>query len=200
MPLATEKPYQGDPQAGGGLKGSRFGGGQQQDGGQEPTPWNPSGYWPDPMDARFKKSFRPHEFIGALVNSQAGQEYGDVEGPTRALGVQGIRSGERRNIDKTKQEAASQGLGRGFATQAGSDIRQQGSLDVAEMTLGAHLEGRSRRFQLATVMAQSLLEANKARFSKYLQDRARESAEDASFLGGALGALGDIGGALIGAL
>lgn len=196
MPLAP--PKQSPPETEGGFLGRRKFSQPQQ--GNTPFEWNPSGYWPDPMDPRFKKSFRPHEFIGALVNSQAGQDYADVEGPARALGTQSIRAGEQRNIDRTQQEAANQGLGRGFATQAGADIRQQGSLDVAEMTLGAHLEGKSRRFQLATIMAQSLLEANKARFAKYLQDRAQESAEDSSFLGGILGATGQIGGALIGAL
>lgn len=176
----------------------RAGAGQQQQP-DNPTAWNPSGYWPDPYQPRFNTEFRPHEFIGALVNSKPAQDYENPEQTQEAIGTQSIRAGEKNQIDESNQEAANQGLGRGYADQEATDIRQKGSEQVAEQTMGAHLEGASRRFQVATLMAQSLLEANKARFTAYLNSKAQSSAQSSSILG-AIGQILGGGLPLLGAL
>jgi hypothetical protein len=169
---------------------------QQQQGPKSPdVAWNPSGYWPDPMQGPgFRKDFQPHKFIGALVNSQAGQEYGDVEGTAESIGVQGAREGEQSATEEATQESASQGLGRGYAAQQKSNIHQEANARVSETMLGAHLEGQSRRWQQAALIANSLLEANKARFTRYLNKQAADSAESSALIG----ALGTIGGGIIG--
>jgi hypothetical protein len=169
---------------------------QPPDPGAQQSAWNPSGYWPDPYDSRFKKSFRPHEFIGSLVNSQAGQDYGNPEGTAETIGVQGERAGEQATTEEATQESASQGLGRGYAAQQKSDIHQQTNARVSETMLGAHLEGQTRRWQQAALIANSLLEANKARFTAYLNKQAANSAESSALIG----ALGTIGGGLIGGI
>jgi hypothetical protein len=169
---------------------------QQEDEG-ESFPWNPSGYWPDPYEGRFRKDFRPHEFVGALMATPAAKRYGDVESLARSKGIQSVRGGEQAQIDETEQTAASQGLGRGYANQAKQNIRQQGSMAATEVVMGAALESRSRQYQQAALLAASLTEANKARFTAYLNKKAQESSESSSIIGGILGAVGDIAGAAI---
>jgi len=163
----------------------------------EPVNWNPSGYWPDPMQGPgFRKDFQPHKFIGSLVNSQAGQDYADVEGTAETYGVQGIREGEGSATEEAQQDAASQGLGRGFANQQKTNIRQQSNAAVADTMLAAHMEGKARRWQQAAMIANSLLEANKARYVSYLNKQAASAAESSALIG----ALGTIGGGLIGGI
>jgi len=166
-------------------------------GGVGDTSWNPSGYWPDPLSGPgFRKNFEPHKFIGSLINSQAGQDYADVEGTAETIGAQGIREGEQTATEESTQEAASQGLGRGFAAQQKSNIRQQSNAEVADTMLAAHMEGKARRWQQAALLANSLLEANKARYVAYLNKQAASAAESSALIG----ALGTIGGGLIGGI
>lgn len=159
--------------------------------------WNPSGYWPDPYQDRFSQSFRPHEFVGALMQSPEAKRYGDVEGLARSKGVQSARAGESSMIDDAEQTAASQGLGRGYADQAGEDIRQKTTEAVTDTVMTSALEGRSRQYQQAAQLAASLVESNKARFTAYLNRQAQQSAEHASIIGGLLQGIGGIVGGLL---
>ncbi len=166
-----------------------------------PPQWNPTGYWPDPYAERFRKNFRPHEFIGALNASPEAQAYGNPEELASTVGAQSVREGEQAVTEESTQEAANQGLGRGYAQQQKTNIRQQGNQQISDNILGAHLEGQSRRYQQAAMLAASLMEANKSRFTSYLNKKAQESAADSDllgfvgdFLGGALEAIPGIGG------
>lgn len=153
---------------------------------------NPYGYQEDEF---FKKNFAPHAFVESLVNGKAGQDYANVGGLASTLGVQAARGGEANAITEARQTAANQGLGRGFAAQQESDIRQQGTMNVTDQLMGAALEERSRRFQLQSMLASSLIESNKSRYLNYLQKKASKAASSAS----ALGFLGSLGGGLLSA-
>jgi len=158
------------------------------------TEWDPSGFWPDVNGQIFKKQYSPFKFVGRLLQSDAAKNYADVGGTAASLGVEGIRRGEENRVQESRRNAASQGLGRGFAAQQETNIRQQGDQAASQTVLAAGLEERSRRFQLAQLMASSLIEANKVRYSKYIQKRLAKKAGRA----GLLGAIGNIGGAALG--
>ncbi len=161
-----------------------------------PTSWNPQGRYTDPLGYKVpQKRFAPHLFMRQLTDSPEARDYMDVEGAARTSGVQGIRGGEAAATDEARQEAANQGLGRGFAAQQQTDIRQQGTMGVSDMMVQANLEGRSRRFEMASQMTQSLIEAHKYKAYYYLARKTMKAGAKA----GRLSFLGDIGGALLGA-
>lgn len=158
----------------------------------------PFGSFPDANGQR-ADTFQPQTFISSLLGGQAAQDYASPSSAIASKGVGAIRGGERKNIDKAKQEAAAGGLGRGFAQQQESDIRQQGTQSVAEVTAGAALEERTRRFQLASMLAGSLVEANKSAFTAYLAGKGIQAGSDAAghaetgaIIGGGLAAAGGI--------
>lgn len=165
-------------------------------GGSPPTKWNPQGTWTDPMGAGVHtKFFSPHIFMADLVNSPQARAYQDVEGTARSIGVEGARRGEAQEIERTRQTAANQGLGKGFAESQESQIRQQGTQQATDALMAAEMEGKARRFQMATIMAASLVETHKYMTAYYLQRKAMKSGEDAA----QMGMLGNIIGSVIGA-
>ena len=105
------------------------------------------------------------------------------------------RAGEADTITRSRQSAANQGLGRGYAQQAETDIRQQGTLAVTDQILAARDEENSRRYQQIAMLTESLVNANKVRFSAYLQKKAQKAARSASIFG----AIGNIAGSVLGA-
>lgn len=144
----------------------------------------------------FSQNYSPSTFVGDLINTPAAREYTQVGDQARALGVQGIRSGESSAIESGQQDAASKGLGRAAGSQIKTNARQQGSEAASEMVLGADMEQKARRFQLASLMATAGAEGNKARFSAYLQKKALKASKDAA----ASGAFGQIAGGFLGAV
>jgi len=156
---------------------------------------DPTGFYNDPGGKTYNYEFRPHDFVSRLNQTSEARDYADVGGVVSSMGVQGARQGEASAIRTGQQEAASQGLGRGYAAQLGTDIRQEGSQNAAQMMMTGELEERGRRYEQALSFAQSLIEANKARQAVYFQRKAMRESERAA----TTGLLGDLGGGLIGA-
>lgn len=158
--------------------------------------WDPNQQWTDPYNAYGKREFLPHVFISDLIRSPQGQAYQDVTGAA-TLGVEGVRAGEASNINQSRQEAASMGLGRGYAQQMGSNIRQEGTQAASQMLLQADLESRARAYEMAQMMTQALIESNKTRVANYWQEKTIKAAKDAgdsAMLGGIIeGGLGLVG-------
>lgn len=166
-----------------------------------PMPWDQENLWHDPAGKAFRRQYTPQFFVSDLHSSPAGQEYADVGGVAQSLGVEGVRQGEAQASDEARQSAASAGLGRGFAQQQQSDIRQRGTEAAADTTMQAELEERSRRYGMASQMAQALIETNKAFYSRYLSEQQRKWGAKAgmlSFFGDVIGAAGAVAGAAIG--
>ncbi len=199
---------QGEGQSGGGgaSRGRGFTRGPQVEE-EEPDatePWNPSGFWPDPLSKNFSGAdgYKPHEFVAALARSPESEDYTNPEGPATALGVEGAEQAGRSAKRDLGRNAQARGLGRGFAAQSGAEIDQRTRTSGAETMLTAHLEGQGRRFERALALTEALMGANEARFTDYLSARAERAAKkagDKGILGGLLGGVGAIGGALIGA-
>ena len=162
--------------------------------------WDPNQEWTDPYNAYAKREFMPHVFMADLMKSGAGQGYLDTTGAA-TLGVEGARAGEQNAINQGRQEAANAGLGRGYAEQMTQGIRQEGTNQASQMLLQADLEGRSRAYEMAQMMTQALMEANKTRVASYWQEKAikaAKSAGDSSMFGSILGGLVQAGGAIAG--
>lgn len=170
-----------------------------------PTAFDPTGEYSDPTGGLYKRYFRPQDFVQQFARSKAARDYVGVGGVARTLSVEGIRGGERRAVQDAKQSAASQGLGRGYAGQLEADITQESSQRASQALLGAELEERARRRDLAMQVVQSLIEGNKSRMAVFWHNKARRDAKSAAQLGllgdiagGLLGAGGAIGGAILG--
>lgn len=164
--------------------------------------WNPSGAWPNPLSPRFggPNGYRPHEFIASLASQPETADYLNPEGVAGAQGAEGLAREGRNAKRDSGRRAKAQGLGRGYAAAADTEIDTATRTAGAEMMTAAHLEGAQRRFGLAAEMARALAGANEARFTDYLSERAAAAAEDAgddSLLGGFFAGAGGILGALI---
>lgn len=159
------------------------------------TTSDPGGKYYNPEGHLFKENYSPQRFVNQLINSKEAQDYADVGGLASASGVNAIRGGEQDAVSEARNRAAAGGLGKGFADQAESGIRQNATISTSDMLLKAAMEERARRFQFESYMATASMEANKSRFAQYLQKKAAKAGSDAAFLG----LLGDIGGAVLGA-
>lgn len=164
------------------------------------TFWNPTGYWADPRGKRYGKTFQPHQFVGQLLQTPEAQRYANVSGVATTAGVEAVRQGESRLITQARRAAAAQGLGRGFAQQMETNIRQRGTEAASEALVQAQLEERQRRFELAQMMAQALIDANKMSVARYLmkkQIKAGKHAATMGMLGGLFEGLGSVAGAAL---
>ena len=165
----------------------------------------PYGDFQNPYGSKFLgKYFNPSQFVAQLMSNPATRDYTQIGDETRALGVSSARAGESQAIQEGQDTAANQGLGRAAGAQLKSNIRQQGTEAASEMVLGADMEQRARRFQIASMMTQAGIEGNKSRFASYLQKKALKAQQQAgitsmfsSIFGGALQAGGMIGAAAI---
>lgn len=163
-----------------------------------PPSFDPTGYYPN-ID-EFGDEYRPDRIMAGFLQTPEARGYQDVGRDVQTLGVDTMRGGEGRAIRGAREDAAAQGLGRGYAGQLEADIRQKGSQEAAQAMLSGRLEEKARRFQMQSMYAQSLMEASKARYAAYLAERqidAAEEAGDASILGGVFQGLGAIVGAAI---
>lgn len=139
-----------------------------------------------------KKWLHGSTTIAELAGSREGQDYANPEQRATAFGVQGVREGEARNIEGARQNAANQGLGRGFANQQEADIRQRGNFEASAMVLQAQEEGAARRYQQAVALAAALMEADQYAAVAYSQGRAEKRAKNAGILGSIGGILGGV--------
>ena len=165
-------------------------------------PWNnqqhTDPYGPEVSGAQFQ----PHVFMNQFQQSPEAQDYKNIGGLAATTGVQSIRGGEAQATDEMRQSAGSQGLGRGFAQQQATDIRQQGTMGTPDTLMQANLEQRSRRLEMTQLMTQSLIEAHKYRAYYYLARKTLKYAKkagDSSMWGGIIGGIGAIAGGAIAA-
>jgi hypothetical protein len=148
----------------------------------------------NPVGKLFQKNFLPHVFVDQQLQHEDTQRYANVGDVARSIGVDTARRGEAGNIESARRGAAAGGLGRGYADQMESDIRQQGTQGAADALLGAELEERSRRAQIQALYADALIQTNKAAYGSYLAKKAAKAGKSS----GLLSAIGSVGGALLG--
>jgi hypothetical protein len=155
----------------------------------------PSGYLnPYSSEPFFKRRYAPHLFVADMINNPDVENYANVSDVASAQGVDAIRGGEARATTAAKRTAGQSGLGRGYAGQMETDIRQEGTQGAAQAMMGAELEERARRANLQMMFTQALMESNKSRYAAYLAEKARKSGQQA----GNMQMVGQIGGAIIG--
>jgi len=151
-----------------------------------------------PHDAemrQYNSNFIPQDFVRDLLSTPEAGAYANVEGTAKAAGVNAIRGGEAATITSAKQQAANAGLGRGFAQQQETNIKQQGTMETSNQILAAKDEENSRRYQQLLMLTQAQISSNKSRLAAHLAKKAQDAQNSASILG----TIGNIFGSVVGA-